>query len=58
MSSVNVYHFFVCPSFPFGFVGGIWDLVVLIPDHCLSIYFRPAWSDVLLDQAKYVVRCL
>ena len=27
----------VCPSFPFGFEGGMWD--VLIPDHCLSIYF-------------------
>ena len=25
-------------SFLFGFVGGIWDLIVLIPDHCLSIY--------------------
>ena len=20
------------------FVGGMWDLIVLIPDHCLSIY--------------------
>ena len=23
----------VCPSFPFGFEGGMWDLIVLIPDH-------------------------
>ena len=29
----------VCPSFPFGIEGGMWDVVVLIPDHCLSIYF-------------------
>ena len=29
----------VCPSFPFGFEGGVWDLNVSIPDHCLSIYF-------------------
>ena len=36
MSFVNVYQS-VCPSFPFGFEGGMWD--VLIPDHCLSIYF-------------------
>ena len=21
-----------------GFEGGMWDLIVLIPDHCLSIY--------------------
>ena len=30
---------FVCASFPFGFEGGTWDLIVLIPDQCLSIYF-------------------
>ena len=30
---------FVCPSFPFGFEGGMWDLIVLTPDRCLSIYF-------------------
>ena len=29
----------VCVLFPFGFEGGMWDLSVLIPDHCLSIYF-------------------
>ena len=29
----------MCPSFPFGFEGRIWDVIVLIPDHCLSIYF-------------------
>ena len=29
----------VCSSFPFAFVGGMWDLIVLIPDHCLSVFF-------------------
>ena len=29
---------FLCPSFPFGIEGGMWDVIVLIPDHCLSIY--------------------
>ena len=29
----------VCASFPFGFEGGMWDLIVLVPDHCLSFYF-------------------
>ena len=33
--------FSVCQisSFPFGIEGGMWDVIVLIPDHCLSIYF-------------------
>ena len=31
--------FCVCPSFSFGIEGGMWDVIVLIPDHCLSIYF-------------------
>ena len=39
VSFVNVYQFCVCPSFPFGFKGGMWDMIVLVPDHCLSIYF-------------------
>ena len=30
---------YVCASFPFGFKDGMWDLIVLNPDHCLSIYF-------------------
>ena len=25
--------------FPFGFGGGMWDLIVSVPDHCLSFYF-------------------
>ena len=25
--------------FPFGFGGRMWDLVVSVPDHCLSFYF-------------------
>ena len=28
----------VCSSFPFGFEDGMLDLIVFIPDHCLSIY--------------------
>ena len=24
---------------PFGFEGGMWDLIVLVPDHCFSFYF-------------------
>ena len=25
-------------SFPFGFEGGVWDLIVIVPDHCFSFY--------------------
>ena len=28
-----------CNYFPFGFEGGVGDLIVMIPHHCLSIYF-------------------
>ena len=31
--------FCVCPSFPSGIEGRMWVVIVLIPDHCLSIYF-------------------
>ena len=29
--------FCVCPSFPFGIQGGMWDVILLVPNHCLSI---------------------
>ena len=29
----------MCASSILGFQGGVWDLIVLIPDHCLSFYF-------------------
>ena len=31
---------YVFSYFPFGFEDGIWDLIVSIPDHCLSFYCR------------------
>ena len=34
--------------FPFGFEGRMWDLIVLVPDHCLSCCFTH--SIVLLVQ--------
>ena len=30
---------YVFSYFPFGFEGRMWDLIVSIPDHCLSFYF-------------------
>ena len=35
--SIKKVSIFVCALFPFGFyMGGMWDLIVLAPDHCLS----------------------
>ena len=31
--------FCVCPPFPFGVEGGMWDVIVLIPDDFLSIFY-------------------
>ena len=44
--------FCMCPSFPFGIAGGMWGVIVLIPDHCLSLYFSPPLlcSSLLSDQ--------
>ena len=30
---------YVFSYFPFSFEGRIWDLIVSVPDHCLSFYF-------------------
>ena len=35
LSSIYVFNYF-----PFGFEGRIWDLIVSVPDHCLSFYFK------------------
>ena len=29
---------YVFSYFPFGFEGMMWDLIVSVPDHCLSFY--------------------
>ena len=31
---------YVFSYFPFGFEGRMWDLIVSVPDHCLSFYFK------------------
>ena len=39
---------YVFSYFPFGFEGRMWDLIVSVPDHCLSFYITKttlnAWS--------------
>ena len=39
VSFMNVLSICAIVSFPFGFKDGMQDLIVLIPDQCLSIYF-------------------
>ena len=40
VSFVKVYQCMCVCFFPFGLEGEMWDLIVFIPDHCLSIYFE------------------
>ena len=35
----NLLSIYVFSYFPFGFEGRMWDLIVSVPDHCLSFYF-------------------
>ena len=37
---------YVFSYFPFGFEGRMWDLIVSVPDHCLSFYFDKTYSPV------------
>ena len=50
VSFVNVYQFLCVSFFSFGFEGGMWDLIVLISDHCLSIY------SAFKSRSKYVLK--
>ena len=36
----------VCASSPVGFEGRMWDLIVLVLDNCLSIYFVIFWLSI------------
>ena len=36
----------VCASFPYGFLGGMWDLTLLVPDYC--ILFLISTTDILV----------
>ena len=36
---VNCFSIYAFSYFPFGFEGRMWDLIVLVPDHCLTFYF-------------------
>ena len=49
LSSIYVFSYF-----PFGFEGRIWDLIVSVPDHCLSFYFD---TIVAFSRDYYYLHC-
>ena len=49
VSLVNCYKLMYFCSFPFGFEGRIWDLIVSVADHCLSFYF------IHMKKAEYIL---
>ena len=43
----------MCAPFPFGFEDGMSDVIVLIPDHCLSVYLKGdlmKWLNIYYSQ--------
>ena len=45
--------FYVFNYFPFRFEGRIWDLIVSVPDHCLSFYFTKFWDNCRLMKTVF-----
>ena len=43
---------YVFSYFPFGFEGRVWDLIVSVPDHCLSFYFHMKFLDNSFQMSK------
>ena len=44
LSSIHVFSYF-----PFGFEGRTWDLIVSVPDHCLSFYFSLLLKELIFE---------
>ena len=40
---------YVFSYFPFGFEGRMWDLIVSVPDYCLSFYLVQAGEEAMID---------
>ena len=48
---------YVFSYFPFGFEGRMWDLIVSVPDHCLSFYFTYSQMRTTEVQISLRIRC-
>ena len=44
----------MCASFHVDFWGGMWDLIVLVPDHYLSFYL----PEIIEERARVHAECL
>ena len=49
---------YVFSYFPFGFEGRIWDLIVSVPDHCLSFYIPPVLYNTCMPDILSISRHL
>ena len=47
---------YVFSYFPFGFEGRMWDLIVSVPDHCLSFYFPTMYWLPKLHKRPYILQ--
>ena len=43
---------YVFSYFPFGSEGRMWDLIVSVPDHCLSFYFKRVFELSEISQTR------
>ena len=45
---------YVFSYFPFGFEGRMWDLIVSVPDHCLSFYLTGVFVKQVTNGINYI----
>ena len=48
---------YVFSYFPFGFEGRMWDLIVSVPDHCLSFYFLETFYKIYFWEKQHEEGC-
>ena len=46
---------YVFSYFPFGIEGRVWDLIVSVPDHCLSFYFGQGTSSASIHKVVHML---
>ena len=49
---------YVFSYFPFGFEGRMWDLIVSVPDHCLSFYFERLSPNFIADATNWFLNSM
>ena len=54
---VNCRQFMYLVISPFGFEGRIWDLIVSVPDHCLSFYLAMDKIIMIVGMPHYYDNC-